>query len=63
MNPLGLRTLLRVCKTIKTTEMKPHTNIVDWLDYWDSFDLDRYIRILQARKDFGTDIADDITEQ
>ena len=30
--------------------MKPHTNIVDWLDYWDSFDLDRYIRILEARK-------------
>ena len=43
--------------------MKPHTNIVDWLDYWDSFDLDRYILYLQLKKDFGTDIADDITKQ
>ena len=43
--------------------MKPHTNIVDWLDFWDSFDLERYILYLQLKKDFGTDIADDITEQ
>ncbi len=44
-------------------DMKPQTNIVDWLDYWDSFDLDRYILYLKLKKDFGTDIADDITKQ
>ncbi len=44
-------------------DMKPHTNIVDWLDYWDSFDLERYILYLQLKKEFGTDIADDITKQ
>ena len=44
-------------------DMKPHTNIVDWLDYWDSFDLEKYILYLQLKKDFGTDIADDITKQ
>jgi len=44
-------------------DMKPHINIVDWIQYWDSFDIGLYIRLLELKKDFGTDIADDITEQ
>ncbi|MHA1138657.1 MAG: hypothetical protein ACTSSE_19440 [Candidatus Thorarchaeota archaeon] len=43
--------------------MKPQTNIADWIQYWDSFDIGLYIRLLELKKEFGTDIADDITKQ
>ena len=26
------------------------TNIADWMTYWDSFDIDLYVRILQCKK-------------
>ena len=33
-------------------------NIADWIEYWDNFDVDLYIRILQYKK-----ISEDIHNQ
>ena len=29
---------------------KNSTNIADWIEYWDSFDMGLYLKILKARK-------------
>jgi len=29
---------------------KNSTNIADWIEYWDSFDLGIYLKILQAKQ-------------